>query len=73
MKLVALVAGVVLVLLGALWTLQGLGIVTMAPILCFADCMPVTGPSILWAIIGLLSIVAGGALVAWARGRRPPV
>lgn len=72
MKLVAVIVGAVLALLGALWMLQGLGIVNVAPILCVADCTAVAGGSVLWAIIGLLAIIAGGALIAWGRGRRPP-
>ena len=73
MKLIALIVGILLVLLGALWLLQGLGIVTIAPVMCVAECTALSGPSILWAIIGLLTIVVGGALVAWARGRKPRI
>lgn len=73
MKIVALIAGVLLALLGGLWMLQGLGLISVAPIACIGACEPLTGPSILWAIIGGLTIVAGGALVAWARRGSPRV
>ncbi len=73
MKLIALIVGVILVLLGGLWMLQWLGIVTIAPVMCVAECTALSGPSIVWAGIGLLTIVAGGALIAYGRGRKPPV
>jgi hypothetical protein len=38
-------AGLGAALLGALWLLQGLGIVQMQPILCFVDCTPIQGAS----------------------------
>jgi hypothetical protein len=59
MKTITLFVGVISVLLGGLWLLQGLGVVRIRPILCFADCAPVQGPSLTWAIIGLLVVSAG--------------
>lgn len=59
MKQIALVVGVVSVLLGGLWLLQGLGIVHVRPILCFADCAPIQAASRTWAIIGCLVVTAG--------------
>jgi uncharacterized membrane protein (Fun14 family) len=59
MKKIALIVGVISVLLGGLWLLQGLGVVHIRPILCFADCAPVQGASLTWAIIGLLMVAAG--------------
>jgi uncharacterized integral membrane protein len=59
MKKIALIVGVISVLLGGLWLLQGLGGVHIRPILCFADCAPVQGASLTWAIIGLLMVAAG--------------
>jgi uncharacterized membrane protein YbaN (DUF454 family) len=59
MKKMALVVGVISVLLGGLWLLQGLGVVHVRPILCFADCAPVQGASPAWAIIGFLMVTAG--------------
>lgn len=59
MKKIALLVGVISALLGALWLLQGLGVVHVRPILCFADCAPVQGPSPAWASIGFLLLTAG--------------
>jgi hypothetical protein len=59
MKKTALVVGVISVLLGGLWLLQGLGLVQVRPILCFADCEPIQGVSPVWAIIGFLLVAAG--------------
>jgi hypothetical protein len=59
MNKMVLVAGVICVLLGGLWLLQGLGVVHVRPILCFADCAPIQGASPTWAIIGLLLLTAG--------------
>jgi hypothetical protein len=61
MKPFVLIVSVIAVLLGGLWLLQGLGLVQVRPILCFADCEPVQGPSSMWAIVGLL-VVTGGIL-----------
>jgi hypothetical protein len=60
------VAGVLAVLLGGLWLLQGLGIVHMKPIACVADCRPLEGPSVSWAIVGAVVLAAG--LMAAIRG-----
>ena len=54
------VAGVLLILLGGLWTLQGIGVVGGSFM---------TG-SRLWLVIGLILVVAGVALLL-RRGRRP--
>ena len=56
-----LIAGVVLVLLGGLWTLQGFGIVGGSFM---------TG-STMWLVIGLVLVVAGIGLLARRRTRRP--
>jgi hypothetical protein len=61
MKAFVLVVSVIAVLLGGLWLLQGLGLVQVRPILCFADCEPVQGPSSTWLIVGIL-VVTGGIL-----------
>ena len=70
MHTVALVLGVIAVLLGGLWLLQGLGIVHIGPILCFVDCAPVQGPSYGWAVGGAVTIMVGGLDIFWSR-RRP--
>ena len=45
MKIVGMLFGLVAVCLGGLWLLQGTGVVHLRPLLCFADCEPVQGPS----------------------------
>lgn len=70
MRIVALVFGVMAVLLGGLWLLQGLGLVQLRPILCFADCAPIQGSSVTWAVVGALGLAVGGFGIAWSR-RRP--
>ncbi|KHL17777.1 hypothetical protein CLV56_0394 [Mumia flava] len=57
------VAGVTLVLLGSLWVLQGADLVRIRPILCVADCEPLTGGSPTWFVIGIVSVVAGIVLL----------
>ncbi len=64
MRAIALVVGVISVLLGGLWLLQGLGIVHLRPILCFADCVPLQEPSLTWAIIGFF-VAAGGTFAIY--------
>ena len=58
-KILIGLAGVLALGLGGLWLLQGLGLVHVRPILCFADCADVQGPSTLWAIIGFVTAAAG--------------
>jgi hypothetical protein len=69
MKTVIGVIGVLAVLLGGLWLLQGLGMVHMKPILCFADCATLQGPSTTWAVIGAVVAAAGlpGAFYGFKR------
>lgn len=57
-RTVRLVAGVVLVLLGGLWTLQGFGVVGGSFM---------TG-STTWLVIGLVLVFAGLALLSRRRG-----
>jgi len=64
------VVGLAAVLLGGLWLLQGLGLVHMKPILCFADCAPIQDRSTTWAIIGLVVAAAGVFGVVKGFGRR---
>jgi hypothetical protein len=70
MKKTALVGGVIGILLGGLWLLQGLGIVQIRPILCFVDCAPVQGPSLTWASIGFVLITAGVIATFFSLRRR---
>jgi hypothetical protein len=73
MKIVVLIVGVISLLLGGLWLLQGLGLVRVRPILCFADCEPIQGASSMWAIAGLLFFTAGALAIffslRWRTGR----
>ena len=66
-RIVALVVGIVAVLLGALWFFQGLGLFHLRPILCFADCAPIQGPSVSWAITGAVTLIVGGFGIRWSR------
>jgi hypothetical protein len=71
MRIVILVVGVLAVLLGGLWLLQGLGLVRIAPILCVADCAPLEGPSAPWAIAGFVLLAVGVfAVLRSLRARR---
>ncbi|ELZ01986.1 hypothetical protein C481_08983 [Natrialba asiatica DSM 12278] len=51
--------GTVVALLGALWLVQGLGIVQIGPILCVADCEPIAGRSVRWAVAGAIALLVG--------------
>jgi hypothetical protein len=70
-KKAALVLGVLSVLLGGLWLLQGLGVVRMRPILCFANCTPLEGPSTTWAIAGAIALVVGVLAIRFSRANGP--
>lgn len=67
MKTVALIFGIVAIMLGGLWLLQGLGLVHVRPILCFADCAAIQGASATWAIIGVITAAIGGVAIFWLR------
>jgi hypothetical protein len=69
MRRVVLFLGFFAALLGGLWLFQGLGFVQMDPILCFADCVPVQGPSATWAVIGAVVLLDGGAVMLWSLKR----
>ena len=70
MRIIGWVFSVIAVLLGGLWLLQGLGIVHLRPILCFADCAPVQGPSATWAVFGAVTLALGGFGVFWSRKQK---
>jgi hypothetical protein len=65
-KVAILVLGILGVLLGGLWLLQGLGVVQIEPILCVAGCEEVQGPSTTWSIAGALLVLAGALGVFYA-------
>ena len=60
----------VLILLGLLWILQGADVVRIRPILCFANCQPITGGSPGWLAIGVVTLVVGLRVVGVLRRRR---
>ena len=57
--IVLTIFGVVVALLGTLWVVQGLGIVRIGPVLCVAECEPITGRSVQWTVIGAIAVVVG--------------
>lgn len=69
MNWIIIAVGVIAILLGGLWLLQGLGLVYMEPILCVADCEPLEGPSAGWAITGFIVLAIGGLAVAYGLKR----
>ncbi len=54
-----MILGVLVALLGMLWIVQGLGIIQIDPILCVADCEPITGRSVQWTVIGVIALLVG--------------
>jgi hypothetical protein len=66
-RIVVLSFGIIATLLGGLWLLQGLGLVNVRPILCFADCAHIQGPSTTWAVIGAFALAVGGICIGWSR------
>lgn len=62
--------GIVLILLGLLWTLQGADLVRIRPVLCVANCRPITGGSPAWLIIGVVTVVVGLVVLGVLRRRR---
>ncbi|WP_433348584.1 hypothetical protein ACQP25_34200 [Microtetraspora malaysiensis] len=69
-KTARIVGGTVLTLLGLLWTLQGADLVRIPPILCVAECQPVTGGSPVWLAIGVVTFVVGLGVLGVLRRRR---
>ena len=61
-QIIALVFAGILLLLGLLWFLQGSDLVPIKPILCFANCQPITGKSTTWQIIGGACFMIGLAI-----------
>lgn len=70
LKWLASITGAILILLGALWLLQGTVLVTIAPIACVADCETRTGPSLPWALAGAVALAAGTGLIWFSLFRR---
>jgi hypothetical protein len=63
-QIVAAIAGIIMALLGLLWFFQGTGLLTICPILCFADCQCITGGSPFWEITGALVFTCGIIVLA---------
>lgn len=53
------ILGSIVALLGTLWIVQGLGLIQIGPVLCVADCEPISGNSVQWTVIGALALFAG--------------
>ena len=69
-RMAALLAGVIFALLGILWFLQGTGILTIPPILCFANCEPIIGGSPVWLAVGVVVSLIGIIIIAFSlKGR----
>lgn len=62
-KYIAVFLGIIMTLLGLLWFLQGSDLIHLKPILCFADCEPITGRSLQWQIIGAVTFVVGAFII----------
>ena len=63
--------GIIAILFGSLWFLQGTSIIQICPILCFADCECLTGGSPLWTVVGLIALSTGiGAVYFGLKHRR---
>jgi hypothetical protein len=60
---IGFIAGIILLLLGLLWFLQGSDLVHIKPILCFANCTPITGKSMTWQIVGGVVFIMGAIIV----------
>ena len=65
MRIFVGVVSALAIALGLLWLFQGLGLVHVRPILCFANCEEIQGPSMTWAVVGSAMAAAG----AWGAFR----
>ncbi len=59
-----MILGTIVALLGIVWSVQGLGIIQIDPILCTVDCEPITGKSVQWTVIGVIALFAGIVIVS---------
>jgi hypothetical protein len=69
-RVVRVIGGTVLILLGLLWILQGADLIRIRPILCFANCQPITGGSLTWLAVGMVTFIIGLGVVGVLRLRR---
>lgn len=70
MKVSKVIVGTILTALGLLWSVQGADLIQIKPILCIANCEPITGGSMLWLSIGIITTVIGLALLASLKLKR---
>jgi hypothetical protein len=56
--------GLILVALGLLWFLQGIAVLSLCPILCFAECECLTGGSLFWAVTGAITLIMGMVIIS---------
>jgi hypothetical protein len=62
------VVGLAAVGVGVLWILQGSDVLHLNPVLCAADCRPVTGHQPAWQVAGAVTAALGvGAVVLAVR------
>lgn len=62
-RMLLVVLGIILVLLGGLWFVQGTGLVTIEPIWCVAECETVIGPNLSWVVMGIIAVAGGLFLI----------
>jgi putative Ca2+/H+ antiporter (TMEM165/GDT1 family) len=62
-QIISIISGIIFSLLGLLWFLQGSDLVHVKPILCFANCEPITGKSLTWQITGAIFFIVGALLI----------
>jgi hypothetical protein len=70
MRIVIGLVGILALLLGGLWLVQGLGLVHIKPIACVGACETIEGSSATWAIIGFVVAAAGAWGVRYGFFRR---
>ena len=70
MKWIGAIIGLILILLGGLWLLQGTGLFVIEPIACVAECETLAGPSLQWALAGAMALAAGAGLIWFSLFRR---
>jgi len=63
MRVFKLIVGIVLVLLGLLWSLQGADLIRIEPVLCVANCEPLVGGSLTWLVTGIIVILVGAGIL----------
>jgi hypothetical protein len=58
-KVAQIIFALIAMLMGGFWFLQGIAILNICPILCFADCACVEGGSLLWSLMGAGVFIIG--------------